>query len=213
MQSNAEEVLNHDWSSIVSVFVFPTDLVSNADKKSMQQNKQQRIYKYLKKDMKEVGSGNNNQTVKKHGREIRKGVFQIQAGELSKQVKGCCMPLALLVGKSFLDKDDKSRRLTLNMNVTLDKFYCAKDIYSVYKAAGVGVRSVKLSDVDKFHKNYLSKNNIDLVVFSKQYFDTIVYNSRVDENNRLMHLTNDVIFLWLNDNHYDLILSPRVFLK
>ncbi len=29
MQSNVEEVLNHNWSSIVSVFVFPSGTVSN----------------------------------------------------------------------------------------------------------------------------------------------------------------------------------------
>jgi hypothetical protein len=136
MQSNAEEVLNHDWSSIVSVFVFPSGTVSN-QKRNAAKNKQTRLYKYLKKDMLEVGSGNN--PIKKHNREIRKGVFQIRSETLSKEVRGCCFPLALLVGKSFLDKDRISQRLTLNPNTALEQLYCGQDIYSMYKAANVGV--------------------------------------------------------------------------
>lgn len=92
---------------------------------------------------------------KKHGREICKGIFQIQTGKLSKEVKGCCLPLALLVGKSFLDKDERSKRLTLNMGLALDKLYTVREIKNVYEMSGVDVGSVKVGELDYFYKNYI----------------------------------------------------------
>ena len=54
-------------------------------------------------------------------------------------------------------------------------------------------------------------HDIDLVVFSKQAGDTIV--SRLDDSGVFHRITNNVIFLWLNDEHYDLVLSPYTFSK
>jgi hypothetical protein len=45
-----------------------------------------------------------------------------------------------------------------------------------------------------FYEKYLRHDNIDLVFFSKQQHDTIVYDSRVDENSTLHRITNNVIF-------------------
>jgi hypothetical protein len=59
----------------------------------------------------------------------------------------------------------------------------------------------------------LPNDNIDLVVFSKSQHDTIVYDSRLDGYGNIHRITNNVIFLWLNDAHYDLIVSPTHFAK
>jgi hypothetical protein len=40
-----------------------------------------------------------------------------------------------------------------------------------------------------------------------------VYDSQVNADGVLYRITDDVIFLWLNDAHYDLILSPKTFLR
>ena len=75
----------------------------------------------------------------------------------------------------------------------------------------MSVAPVRVDQLHIFYEKYLAVENIDLVVFSKTAGDGIVYDSRLDENQNLFRLTNNVIFLWLNDGHYDLILSPYTF--
>ncbi len=204
MQSGAEEVLNHGWSSTVSVFVFPT---GSAFGQSTLKRKQAKMYKYLKKNISEKGAG--KKSIKKHDRELHKGVFQICADNFL--AKDSCFVLALLVGKSFLDDDRISQQLKLKPNTSLNVFYTNADILNVYKAANVEVGGVKVNDLDKFHSGYLTAFDIDLVVFSKRFFDNIVYDSRTDNNNCLQRINPRTIFLWLNDNHYDLVLSTKNF--
>jgi hypothetical protein len=127
--------------------------------------RQTRLYKYLKKDQNETVSGKTNSPAKNHGCEIRKDVFQIQTGELSKEVKGCCLPLALLVGKSFLDKDERSKRLTLNMGLDFDKLYTGREIKNVYEMSGVDEGSVKVGELDYFYKNYIWPNTKSIWLF------------------------------------------------
>ena len=173
MQSAAEEVLNRGWSSTVSVFVFPAGSVFN---QSTLKKKQSKMYKYLKKNVSEKGSG--KKCIKKHNRELHKGVFQICGDNFS--VKDSCFVLALLVGKSFLDEDLISQRLKLKPNTELSLFYTETDILNVYKSANVEVGGVKVGDLDMFYNGYLTAFNIDLVVFSKCFFNKVVYDSRTD---------------------------------
>ncbi len=204
MQSGAEEVLNRGWSSTVSVFVFSAGSVFN---QNTQKRKQNKMYKYLKKNVSEKGAG--KKCIKKHNRELHKGVFQICGDNFS--VKDSCFVLALLVGKSFLDEDHISQQLTLKPNTKLNLFYTETDILNVYKAANVEVGGVKVDDLDMFYNGYLTAFNIDLVVFSKCFFNKVVYDSRTDENVCLQRTNSRTIFLWLNDNHYDLVLSTKNF--
>ena len=71
--------------------------------------------------------------------------------------------------------------------------------------------AVRVDQLHIFYDKYLWADNIDLVVFSKSQDDSIVYDSQLDEHQNLHRLTNNVIFLWLNDGHYDLILSAYTF--
>ncbi len=204
MQSGAEEVLNRGWSSTVSVFVFPAGSVS---KQSTLKRKQNKMYKYLKKNVSEKGAG--KKSIKKHDRELHKGVFQICADNFL--AKDSCFVLALLVGKSFLDDDRISQQLKLKPNANLNLFYTETDILNVYKTANVEVGGVKVADLDMFYNGYLTAFNIDLVVFSKRFFNKVVYDSRTNDNDCLQRTNPRTIFLWLNDNHYDLVLSTKNF--
>ena len=143
----------------------------------------------------------------KHGREVRQGVFQIGKSG----VKNSCFALALLVGRSYLQKDDIYYKLERNRNHKLTELYTDDVITNVYTCSGVCVGPVRTEQLCLFYENYLRPLGLDLVVFSKKQSDSIVYDSRLDEDKKLHRVTNDVIFLWLNDGHYDLILSPYKF--
>jgi hypothetical protein len=153
--------------------------------------------------------GAGKKCVKKHDRELHKGVFQICGDNLL--VKDSCFVLALLVGKPFLDDDHISHQLKLKPNAKLSLFYTEEDILNVYKSADVEVGGVKVDDLDMFYNGYLTAFNIDLVVFSKCFFNKVVYDSRTDGTDRLQRTNPRTIFLWLNDNHYDLVLSTKNF--
>ncbi|CAB4044265.1 Hypothetical predicted protein, partial [Paramuricea clavata] len=201
MQSNAQEIINNGWSSVVSVYIFPNDYVpTNVKRKKTNQ----RLYKHLGQNPKESGSGRI--IAQKHGREVRNGVFQVVSGTTKH-----CFALALLVGKSFLQKDKYFDILDKNRNADLTKLYTTDEINDVYIAAGLPVGSVRVDQLHLFYEKYLAVDAIDLVFFSKSLDDSIVYDSRLDEHEYLCRLTNKIVFLWLNDGHYDLILSPYTF--
>ena len=46
-----------------------------------------------------------------------------------------------------------------------------------------------------------------MVSDSDKYQDFIVYDSRTDENGDLIKLTDTIVCLWLNNNHYDVVLN------
>ena len=55
-------------------------------------------------------------------------------------------------------------------------------------------------------------------MYSDNYNDNIIYDSRIydsrtDENGELIQLTDNVVCLWLNNKHYDVVLSMRKFAK
>ena len=115
------------------------------------------------------------------------------------------------MGKSYLQNDTISKKLERDRNLKLNKLYTNDDITDIYTCCNVLVGPVHIDQLHLFYANYLKPKGIDLVVFSKSQADSSVYDSRLDSNQQLHRITNDVIFLWLNDGHYDLILSPYTF--
>ena len=203
MQSNAQEVLDNGWQSLVSIYIFPNNYVRPRTRKAVS-----RMYRGLGKRQSEVGSA---RTAKKHGRDLRNGVFQVSGNSATKQN---CFALALLLGKSFLQKDKHYELASVNRNIDLTTLYTSDEITNVYKTAGLSVGPVRVDQCGLFYEKYLLPNdNIDLVVFSKSQQDTIVYDSRLDGRGHIHRITNNVIFLWLNDAHYDLVVSPTHFAK
>jgi hypothetical protein len=204
MQSNAQEVIDNGWQSIVSIYIFPNSYLRPRARKAINRVK---MYQGMGKNQSEAGSA---RTARKHGRDLRNGVFQVAGNSIVKQN---CFALALLLGKSFLQKDKHYEIANVNRNVDLATLYTTHAITNVYKAVGIPVGPVRVDQCDLFYKKYLLPDNIDLVVFSKSQQDSIVYDSRLDGSEHIHRLTNNVIFLWLNDAHYDLIVSPPHFSK
>ncbi|CAB3984018.1 DNA polymerase [Paramuricea clavata] len=163
-----------------------------------------KIYKYYGKNPSE--SGNGRTSASKHGRETRNGVFQVVSSKK-------CFALSLLVGKSFLQKDKQYDVLNVRRNTELATLYTDAQIDDVYACADVPQCSVRIDQCHLFYENYLRADNIDLVIFSKARHDSIVYDSRLDASGNIHHITENVIFLWLNDAHFNLILSSRKFMK
>ena len=180
--------------SLVSIYIFSKNYVRPQVRKRQRAS---RMYKYLCKNLSEASSA--RRTAQKHGRENRNGVFQVGAGN----VKQSCFAYALLVGKSFLQKDERYKVLDTNRNADLTELYTTDEITNVYETAGVCVGPVRIEQCRLFYEIYLLQDKINLVVFSR---------SQQDNADGILHrITNDVIFLWLNDAHYDLILSPKTF--
>jgi hypothetical protein len=205
MQSNAQEVLDNGWQSIVSIYIFPNNYVRPRTRKAVSKI---RMYRGMGRNLSEAGSA---RTAKKHGRDLRNGVFQVSGDS---GIKQNCFALALLLGKSFLQKDKRYELANINRNVDLTTLYTPDEITNVYKTAGLRVGPVRIDQCGLFYEKYLlPDDNIDLVVFSKSQQDTIVYDSRLDGHGHIHRITNNVIFLWLNDAHYDLIVSPAHFAK
>ena len=205
MQSNAHEVINNGWTTTVSLYIFLNNYVPRSARASKKPTK--RIYKDIGKNGSDVGRGRKNCLAQKHGREIRNGVFQI----ISKS--DYCFALAILTGCSFLNKDERYEKLNLNRNISHETLYTDDEITNVYEQSGLSKGGVRLDQLRDVYEGVLSAQNIDLVVFSKNNNDNIVYDSRTD-NTDIIHRANArVIFLWLNDGHYDLVLSPQTFSK
>ncbi|CAB4013528.1 Hypothetical predicted protein [Paramuricea clavata] len=206
MQSNAQEIINNGWNTTVSLYIFPNTRTSR-QQHVKKRKKQSRMYKYLGKNDTESGSGKKNDVALKHGREVRHGVFQIGKAN----VKNSCLALALLVGKSYLRNDTNAQKLKRNSNLTLSDLYTDEDITNVYTTSCLPVGPVRIKQLQYVYEKYLKPDGLDLVVFSKNQADSIVYDSRLHDNQRLHRITNDVIFLWLNEKHYDLVTSPYTF--
>jgi hypothetical protein len=59
---------------------------------------------------------------------------------------------------------------------------------------------VRVDQLHHAYENILSPHGVDLVVFSKQAQDTIVYDSRLDDSGVVHRITNNVIFYGLMMN-------------
>jgi hypothetical protein len=169
MQSNAQEVIDNGWQSIVSIYIFPNNFVRPRTRKVINRVK---MYRGMGKNQSESGSA---RTARKHGRDLRNGVFQVSGNSNAKQ---SCFALALLLGKSFLQKDKHYEIANVNRNVDLTTMYTTDEITNVYKVVGIPVGPVRVDQCNLFYEKYLLPDNIDLVVFSKSQQDSIVYDSR-----------------------------------
>ena len=201
MQSNAQEVINNGWHTTISLYIFPNSYSKSRPRKI--KTKPPRFYAHLGKSNSESGSGKKNDVATKHGREVRHGVFQIGKGN----VKNSCLALSLLVGISYLHMDAKMYKLERNRNITLTELYDNDDITKVYVDSGLRVGAVQVDQLHLVYAGYLKPLGIDLVVFSKAKSDTVVYDLRLGDNNEIVRITDKIIYLWLNDSHYDLILD------
>ena len=132
--------------------------------------------------------------------------------KLNQIVKNCCFVVSLLVGLSFLKKDEKFVKMERTPHKDCYELYSADQIRNVYQKCGIAVGSVKTEDLSKVYSNFLAVQGVDLVVYSDK-FDNIIYDSRTDENGDLIKLTDDVVCLWLNNKHYDVVLSMTKFAK
>ena len=66
--------------------------------------------------------------------------------------------------------------------------------------------------MSQVYSNFLAEQGVDLVVYSDK-FDNIIYDSRTNESGDLIKLTNNVVCLWLNNSHYDVVLNMTKFAK
>jgi hypothetical protein len=205
MQSNAQEVINNGWHRTISLYIFPNSYSKSRPRKI--KTKPPRFYAHLGKSNSESGSGKKNDVATKHGREVRHGVFQIGKGN----VRNSCLALSLLVGISYSHMDAKMYKLERNRNIALTELYDNDDITKVYVDSGLRVGAVRVDQLHLVYAGYLKPLGVDLVVFSKAKSDTVVYDSRLGDNNEIVRITDKIIYLWLNDSHYDLILNPYIF--
>ena len=121
--------------------------------------------------------------------------------------------LLLCLSLSFLRKDERERKIRSTPN-KLNTIFSRDEIVAIYRICGISEK-VKIcgKHYEIVYKRYLKEKGIDLVVFSDLYYNMIVYDSRTDEHGNILRLTNDVVCLWLNRNHYDVVENMRIFTK
>ena len=153
-----------------------------------------------------------NKNIQKYGRVFRNGVFYVICDKLNQVVKNCCFVVSLLASLSFLKKDEKYVKMERNPHKGCDDLYTPDQIRNVYQKCGLPIGVVKTEDLSQVYSNFLAEHGVDLVVYSDKY-DNIIYDSRTDENGDLIKLTNDVVCLWLNNKHYDVVLNMTKFAK
>ena len=156
--------------------------------------------------------GRVNKEVIKYGRVFRNGVFYVICEKLNQVIKNCCLVVSLLVALSFLKKMKnilkwKETLIRGVMNYTVQMKFETFIENAEYRVGGG-----ETEDLDCVYSNFLAQQGVDLVVYSDK-FDNIIYDSRTDDNGNLIKLTNDVVCLWLNNKHYDVVLSMTKFSK
>ena len=205
MQSNKIITINNGWTSNVVI-----TKIENDGKKRMKQTKVNKLYKNLGKGIDKRGGVNE---LRKYGRDFSLGTFNINYDELGKKCKDACFAVCLLIGLHYLKKTKGWELLTMRKK-TIDEVLNEEEILDFYEQIGKGRVSCAISgsDFPIVYKKFLKAKNVDLVVFSLTYNNTIVYDLRTDETGRLIRLTNDVVGVWLNNNHYDLVLNFSKFI-
>ena len=208
MQSNKSLTAN-GWETEVTIQSFPSGYTKNNKKNSNQKSNKKKYYKYL--GSLNSDSGGVGGDVKKYGRIFRNGVFYVVCDKLNRVVKKCCFVVSLLVALSFLKNDEKCEKMKRAPHKGCDELYTPDEIRLVYQKAGISCGAVKTEDLSFFYLNFLAEQGVDLVVYSDNYDDNIIFDSRTDSEGNLIKLTNEVVCLWLNNNHYDVVLSMRKF--
>ena len=210
MQSNKALTAN-GWSTEVTIQSFPNGISKNNKKNKLRKSSKKKQYRYL--GSVDNDSGGVNKPLQKYGRLFRNGVFYVICDKLNKLVKNCCFVVSLLVALSFLKKDEKSVKMERAPHNDCYVLYTSEQICDVYQKCGLSVGVVKTEDLHKVYTNFLAVQGVDLVVYSDKFENNIIYDSRTDENGDLIKLTNDVVCLWLNNKHYDVVLSMTKFSK
>ena len=201
MQSNKSLTAN-GWSTEVTI---QSGVSKNRKKNKDSKINKKKEYKYLGNVNKD--SGGVYKEVKKYGRVFRNGVFYVICDKLNQVIKHCCFVVSLLAALSFLKKDEKYIKMERNLHKGCDEIYSADEIRHVYQKCEIPCGGgVKTEDLDCVYSNFLVAQGVDLVVYSDK-FDNIIYDSRTDNNGNLIKLTNEVVCLWLNNNHYDVVLN------
>ena len=210
MQSNKSLTAN-GWSTEVTIQSFPHGISKNSKKNKLNNVNKKKQYRYL--GSVDNDSGGVNKNIQKYGRLFRNGVFYVICDKLNQVVKNCCFVVSLLVGLSFLKKDEKSVKMERTPHKDCYELFTSDQICDVYQKCGVPIGCVKTEDMSKVYSNFLAEQGVDLVVYSDKFDNNIIYDSRTDENGDLIKLTDDVVCLWLNNKHYDVVLSMTKFSK
>jgi hypothetical protein len=106
-----------------------------------------------------------------------------------------CLARALVVSISRIENDSRDRQIR-NHNRPLQ----SRLAYDLHEKAGVLIGKCGMSEVKQFQA-YLTEYEINIV--SKGHQDAIVYTGPVEKGKR--------IYLYLHDNHYDVITSMPAF--
>ena len=163
-----------------------------------------RIFEGTRKKHKYLGNVNDdaggvNKVIEKYGRKFRNGVFYVICDILNRTIKNCCFIVSLLVGLSYLKKDEKYVKMERAPHKGCDDLYTPDQIRNVYQKCGIPTGAVKTVDFSRVYSNFLAEHGVDLVVYLDNYDDNIIYDSRTVENCELIKLTDNVVCLWLNN--------------
>ena len=85
------------------------------------------------------------------------------------------------------------------------------DVIDFYKLLGISYPAIRLPDMKLVYEKFLKECRLELVVFCDIHDDAIVFDSRLNDDDELSRLSDKVGFLWLNLNHYDLVLNVCKF--
>ena len=88
-------------------------------------------------------------------------------------------------------------------------FISQDDVHDIYAKIGLPIGRVSGRHFEQVYQTYLKDIGLD---FDK-YFNQIVFISCVYESGDVLQFTDDVIVLWLNNKHYDIIPNLRIFNK
>ena len=152
-----------------------------------------RIIKGTRKNIKYLGNVNDhaggvNKVIEKYGRKFRNGVFYVICDILNRTIKNCCFIVSLLVGLSYLKKDEKYVKMERAPHKGCDDLYTPDQIRNVYQKCGIPPGAVKTVDFSRVYSNFLAEQGVDLVVYSDNYDHNIIDDSRTDENGELIKL-------------------------
>ena len=209
MLNSGENILADGWNTVVSIAIFTNDdYRRKQEQKTKPKTKQKKIYTFLQKGADDGGGGRKNPP--KNNRSIRHGAFQVVSSCFDSI---CCFFVALLVSLSFLRKDERERKIRSTPN-KLNTIFSRDEIVAIYRICGISEKEkICGKHYEIVYERYLKEKGIDLVVFSDLYYNTIVYDSRTDKHGNILRLRNDVVCLWLNRNHYDVVENMRIFTK
>ena len=173
MQSNKSITMNGLWVTDVLISKI------KGDGKKQQQTKVKKIYRNLGKGQDEHG-GDNDGELKKYGRDFKLGVYNINyGGELKKSCPDACFSICILIGLHYLKKKTKGWELLTIHKKKIEEVLNEDEILEFYEQIGKGRKSCVVSgrDFPIVYENFLKHKNVNLVVFSLKYENTIVYNS------------------------------------